>query len=340
MKNLSIAEWNILLFDAHAAGLRGRLGEDILANGLWEEMPQKVRQIFESSMVDAKAGQRKIMWELNRIRRALYGFDGKIILLKGAAYIALGLNVSRGRISADIDILVAKNRLDQVEDLMLKAGWQHHVLNEYDQRYYRLWAHELPPLKHPDRQLEVDIHHNILPQTSRLKPDIDLMIEDAVKIDKNIHCLSPQDMLLHSAVHLFHDGEIRGSIRNLLEQHDMIGEYAQEACFWQTLLSRAKALGLSRPLFYTLHYCMMFLETEIPETVLRDMKKYAPNYLTGKMMDFMVSRILLVPGAGQSTMLYYLSCKILYMRSHWLKMPPVLLLRHLTTKFFRQFGKE
>ena len=120
----------------------------------------------------------------------------------------------------------------------------------------------------------------------------------------------------------------------------MLQQYGQDERFWQTLLPRAEALGLTRPLFYTLRYCGMFLDTQVPHSIVREMKKYAPNYLSGKLMDFMVSRILLVPGAGQSTMLYYLSCKILYMRSHWLKMPPFLLIRHLTTKFFRQFGKQ
>lgn len=336
IKDLSIPQWNRLLFEAHGSSLTARLAEDCKANALWQDLPSKVQQIFEAAQLNAEASQRKIKWEMERIRRALFGVEGKIILLKGAAYIALELGVCRGRISADIDILVAKNQLDLVEDRMLKNGWQHHVLNEYDQKYYRDWAHELPPLKHPDRQLEVDIHHNILPQTSRLHPDINLMIEEAVCIDGAIHSLSPVHMLLHSAVHLFQDGEIRGSLRNLLEQHDMLNEFGEDERFWQDLICRARHHGLIRPLYYCLQYCEMFLQTKIPEAVTLEMEKHRPAFLTRKMMDFMVSRSMLVPWKGQSAALYYLCCKILYMRSHWLRMPPGLLMRHLLSKLIRR----
>ena len=41
----------------------------------------------------------------------------------------------------------------------------HH--SAYDQRYYREWMHELPPLLHVRRQTALDVHHAIAPETAR-----------------------------------------------------------------------------------------------------------------------------------------------------------------------------
>ena len=48
-----------------------------------KKLPIKVQQIFVSAQVEADARQRKIMWEVNRVRRALFGFEDKVILVKG-----------------------------------------------------------------------------------------------------------------------------------------------------------------------------------------------------------------------------------------------------------------
>ena len=50
-------------------------------------------------------------------------------------------------------------------------GWLRMKIDPYDDRYYRVWMHEIPPLRHRERKTEIDLHHTILPRTSRLKPD-------------------------------------------------------------------------------------------------------------------------------------------------------------------------
>jgi hypothetical protein len=105
-------------------------------------------------------------WEISRIQRALASVDTPIIFLKGAAYLMSALANAKGRLSSDIDILVAKNMLPQVESALIEHGWEPIKLADYDQLYYRTWAHELPPLRHRDRNTVVDVHHTILPLTA------------------------------------------------------------------------------------------------------------------------------------------------------------------------------
>ncbi|MBL4802309.1 MAG: nucleotidyltransferase family protein [Emcibacter sp.] len=340
MLDLDIKGWNRVLYEAHMLKLRGRLAHDAKEYGLWEKLPAKVQIVLTNAEIDIESGQRKIMWEVNRVRRALYGFKEKIILVKGGAYITRGLKCAVGRASVDIDILVARKNLDVVENHLFLAGYASQVMNEYDQQYYREWAHELPPLLHPDRMVEVDVHHTILQVTNKLSPKIELMINSADQVEENIYTLCPEDMLLHSIVHQFVDGTVKGSLRNLLEQKDMIEEFCKDQGFWTRFLDRAEELGLTRPVFYSVRYCGYFLDMAVPSDIMARIDMASPGFITLKIMDKMVFRAMVPYGEGRSRMTNYLATNGLYIRSHWLRMPPMMLLKHLTRKYFRRFVTE
>ena len=106
-----------------------------------------------------------------------YGWDdykdidlrGKVVLLKGTAYVAAGLKAGEGRSIGDLDILVARDDLPQVEAALLAAGWEWVKPDPYDDAYYRDHMHELPPLIHKLRDRMIDVHHTILPRTAALR---------------------------------------------------------------------------------------------------------------------------------------------------------------------------
>ena len=66
---------------------------------------------------------RAVRWEVNRISRALRDVGAPVILLKGAAYLAMQLPAARGASFSDVDVLVPKARLSQVESALLQRGW-------------------------------------------------------------------------------------------------------------------------------------------------------------------------------------------------------------------------
>ena len=90
--------------------------------------------------------------------------------------------IAQGRIFNDVDILVPKSLLDKAEKALLRHGWICAQWDDYDQRYYRQWMHELPPLQHVRRKTVLDVHHNILPETARYHPSADLLFESAVAV--------------------------------------------------------------------------------------------------------------------------------------------------------------
>src|SRR5207253_1876025 len=139
--------------------------------GLLSQVPAAPRAHLQAARTLAQAQADAVRREVAYIDRALATTGIPIILLKGAAYLIAGLPAARGRLFSDIDILVPHGALANVETTLLLHGWQTSKTNAYDQRYYRKWMHELPPLKHVSRQTLLDVHHAILPTTARLKPD-------------------------------------------------------------------------------------------------------------------------------------------------------------------------
>lgn len=340
--NLTDPEWDVLLRQARTANVLSRLALAAQDQGIADRLPDKVVEAFRAATVVYEHRRRTTRWEVGRVRAALAALETPILLLKGAAYEFAELPPARGRLASDVDIMVREDALADVEAALLDHGWQHVLLEPYDQRYFRSWMHELPPLVHRERGTELDVHHTILPRTSRLKPSADKLWASAVALNgTELHVLSPVDMVLHSAAHAFHDGEISLAIRDLADVHDLLVHFGEDPAFWANLAPRGRELDLVRPLYYALRYARLLLGTPVPEAVLAELATTGPSKPIIAAMDRLVPRALLPgdpdhpPRSGSRATL------LLYVRSHWLKMPPLMLTTHLIRKFFkRKFGSD
>lgn len=335
MAGLTDAQWDSLLPRARACRCLGRMAVAARTHGL-AQLPGRVRDHLDAATAEAAHGERIIRWELNRIERALVHLSVPVLLLKGAAYVAAELPVAKGRLASDVDIMVPRAALVDVEQALLEAGWEPAKLEPYDQRYYRIWMHELPPLRHSERGTFVDVHHTILPPTARLKPDPDQLWSRARRLGSSrLRVLAPTDMVLHSATHLFHDGDLNRSLRDLIDICDLLGYFGADSSFWHDLVSHAANLGLGRPLFYALRYCRSLLQLDVPEEVTDAVAAFAPPMPILSVMDRLVARTLVpreVHGRTDRA-----AAMLLFMRSHWLRMPPGLLMPHLTRQAVARF---
>jgi Uncharacterised nucleotidyltransferase len=329
----AVQHWEVLLAQARMANLTARLSYRIEDAGILTGVPGRVLTQFVAARVVADSGRRALEWEVNRLHRALTQAGYPMLLLKGAAYAKAGLPMARGRTSADIDIMVPRDQLGRVEKHLAAHGWEPVELQPYDARYYRRWSHELPPMRHRDRGSVVDVHHTILPPSSRLRPDPALFWRSAVPLADGSMAFCPTHMALHVAVHLFQDGEIAGGIGDLVDFKELCRHFAGHQDFWPELVPAAAELGLTRPLFYALRYTSMLLGATIPATVVAEAERSAkPSVPVRAAMDPLVCRAL-VPDLPEDRSPWWQAARLcLYIRSHWLRMPPLPLALHLLRK--------
>lgn len=333
----TLADWSMLLRQARQERLVARLGILLEDAGLIATCPSRITETTRAARSLVEFHQIQIACELRRLAEGLRGLDSQLLLLKGAAYLSAALPFSRGRLMADIDVLVRRDQLSAVEQRLLDQGWQSQTLDRYDQRYYRQWMHEIPPLSHPDRGIEIDVHHSLLPLTARVRPDPELLWNACRPLpEAPFSTLAPIDMVLHRSAHLFYDGEIRGRLSELLDLAQMFGHFGKEPSFWMELPARAEALELTRPLYYAARYCSRILHTAVPPDAQAYIERLgAPPGPVRRLMDLLVEPVLTpqLPGSAGAPVTGWL----LYVRSHWLRMPPWLLTRHLSRKAWRRF---
>lgn len=292
--------------------------------------PAWLQDRLRAAEAQAKSYERSIRWEIDRLARAFHGTGQRWILLKGGGYVAAGLPPGTGRRVADIDVLVPRSDLTRVEQLLREHGWDVPDLDPYDERYYREWMHELPPMVHRERHSIVDVHHAILPGTSRLHPTSDRLLERAVPAG-DVLVLCQSHMVLHAAAHLFHDGEVAGAIRDLVDIDQLLRCFSRDAAFWDDFLGEARALDLTRPAYYAVTYARRWFATPVPERVLRELRLWAPPALVDNVMELLVRRSIASTAGRTSSFAVF----ALYVRSHWLRMPPWHLATHLIRKGFR-----
>ncbi|MGB5723984.1 MAG: nucleotidyltransferase family protein, partial [Parasphingorhabdus sp.] len=268
------------------------------------------------------------LWEADCARRALADYPGKVVLMKGTAYVAANLVAGLGRSIGDLDIMVARDDLPVVEAALLDAGWEWVKPDPYDDRYYRDHMHELPPLIHRERDRMIDVHHTILPLTAKPRPDAEAILDSAVRLDNGLYVLAPADMVLHSIAHLFADGDMAGGLRNLWDINLLMQHFSKAGeSFWTELSSRAQTHGLGNELARA-----MRLAEGLYATPRHNHRAERTRFSD----SFYVRRLLARDGYGRETR--KLTRFAFYVRSHWLRMPPMMLARHLWTKW-RKGGK-
>lgn len=333
MLRFTPGDWDLLVRQGNAAGLLGRLGALVLAHDLKAHIPLPVWRHMAAMLSIADKQREAVLWEVKQLSKALSQVDAPILLLKGAAYAAAGLAPAAGRTFSDIDILAPKAALPEVEKRLILTGWVTAKMDEYDQRYYRQWMHELPPMTHLHRGTNLDLHHNILPETARIQTRPNLILAAASPLPgfANICIPSSVDQVLHSATHLYHEGEWEHGLRDLSDLDCLLRAYAKLNDFWPDLIHRAQELNLDIPLGHALSHTHALFHTPVPDTALEAIAGNT-SPLRRKLMDALFINglasahdTLRRPGTGFAQFL-------LFVRSHWLRMPLHLLLPHLLHK--------
>lgn len=303
--------WTALLCTAHAERLTATLACRV--EGL--TIPEDAAAVLTNARLNAEAARVRALWEIEMARRALAPLGVPVVLLKGSAFLAAGLEAGQGRLVGDLDILVPRDRLDHVEAAVLAAGWEWLKADAYDDHYYRTWMHELPPMIHRDRDAMIDVHHTILPLTARPKPDAAAMIADSIEVAPGLRVLCREDMVVHAAAHLFADGDLSGGLRNLWDVRCLIEEYPVKA-----LRERAQHHGLL---------------PEVERALRLTDTLFGARHARG-LDHFYFTRLTARDGWGRET--HKLLRFAFYLRSHLIRMPLPLLVRHLFTKWRKARG--
>ncbi|MCG5495347.1 nucleotidyltransferase family protein [Ectothiorhodospira variabilis] len=334
---LSGKAWTGVLAVGRENLLLGALWQRAVEAGVSERLPQWAARHLWGAALTAETNAAALRWELEHLDRGVIRQLSPPLVLKGGAYVLDGLPNAAGRIAADIDLLFRRDEVERAETVLYYEGWfgTHHT--PYDQRYYREWMHELPPLQHVKRGTTLDLHHNILPATFAVVVDPERLLEAAQPVEgmNCLHLPAPRHLVLHAIVHLFSETDWDRGLRDLYDIHTLIEHYQTQygPAFFDELLEEAEALGVGWLMEPAIWCCQNRFRTQVPDGVrgrLRDHAARLPARWLGHRMfhHALNGRISATPRTDA------LARSFVFLRGHWLKMPPLLLARHLFYKAF------
>lgn len=332
------AQWAALLAAARETSLLGAVWHQAVRAGMQDRLPEAAARHLQGAAWVAERRAEALRWELEELGGGLLTRMPPPVLLKGAAYLLLELPNAAGRLANDIDLLFPQSEVERAEELLFFERWSAAHHNDYDQRYYREWMHELPPLAHWHRGTTLDLHHNILPRTFRVCPDAERLLELSRPLPEHwrFRVLEPAHMLLHAVAHLLSETDWERGLRDVYDIHVLADHFSrlEGPAFWERLLAEAEALQLGWLAESGLWLAHRTFATEVPSDVLRRLRQAAGRRRAGKVTRWMMVHGARTRAASTTPWQDALARGGLFLRGHWLKMPPGLLVRHLFHKAF------
>lgn len=335
IKSFSQSQWNDLIIVLRHEKLLARFYLLLKDNQLAEYIPEPVLRHCENAETLASKQHMVVCSEINYLKDIFVDVDFKLLLLKGAAYVYTQNSASIGRVFSDIDVLVPKEALTSSESRLAIHGWLSKYLDDYDDKYYREWSHEVPPLQHGNRGTVLDLHHNLVPPVSGKAIDINLFLNAAAIEHNGVMVLTDAGMFFHSAIHLLFNDDFSASFRDMTDLRLLVS--GQNDNFFETLFEIHKVAGFEKESFMALLLLKEEYDVLLPDWVITHILQ-SPIKIT----NFELALLQRVVGPkhqllreGEQSFNHVLA----QARGHYLKMPPHILVFHSSMKLFRAVTK-
>lgn len=327
LAGLSLPQWNSLYHVLKAKGLLASFYSRLNQAEQLDDVPEELLPPMQSAYRFAQAQQHQVQAKTAKLLTQLAQQDIFAVLLKGAAYIVGKTANYSGRLMSDIDIGVPHSLLSKTERVLRDSGWQAEALDDHDEKYYRQWAHELPPFSHPLDGVTLDVHHNLIPVVNERLVDMQaLFAQSSEGIPAN------QWLVFHSALHLLVNEDIDNGLRDLTDMYLICREYDKAALDDQVALFQRQGFG---PEIWLL---AVLLRDFFAYTSLLQSVESRPSLWT-KIRYALLKKILLPHSKFIVGTRYSMARFFYYCIGHGLKMPVVLLIKHFGYKLYRKGAK-
>ncbi len=246
-----------------------------------------------------KQSERRTAWrnamlymELNKVLPTLQAQAIPAITLKGLHLAGTVYKNIAYRPILDIDLLVRKENLDQVEKAMLGLGCEPLEGNRivgpdiYDFAYLM-----------PQTNIRVEMHWSFIYGRYPFTIDLDGLWARAQNItakDVPLLVLAPEDLLLHLCLHTAkHWHELR--LNMLCDINEVVQHY--ETMDWETVAARARGWGITHAVYLVLRLARELLQTNVPQELLATLQ---PENFDERYLNLAREQFLITPQETQS----------------------------------------
>ena len=233
-------------------------------SGLRDQLHPKIQNLLRNItlrlIAEEMANQQWLIKHLELFQKA----NIPVILLKGLAFAGNLYPENAPRLGVDLDLLVNEDDFEPACTLLCKTMNPVLLSNKRVATHDTLFERVFLP-KEGTRPI-VELHRG-LTNPSIFHIDHQNLWTASTKHptynSELVRILSPEDTLLHLAVHAFRD--LNFCTHNILDAHEVWCQWHPDQ---EILLERATQWGARKVLFYLLVNCQAIMETPVPDTVL------------------------------------------------------------------------
>lgn len=303
---------------------------------VFDSLTEYAKHHLINAEILAQKQNNQVIQEAKELSQIASGHTKKLVFLKGAGYSLSKDEASKGRTYNDIDLLVEKDAIQTIERRLNLNCWMSETIKDYDKKYYRQWAHEIPPLRNNARGTILDLHHNLVPIISDRSPDINVFFDELAMTDTGQQVLSPPARTLHSIIHLFFNEDVHNGFRDLTDLDLLIKQHGS-ADYWSKLNKLAIQSGFDKELWLCVNCLYSLLGTPLPTSELDKITQSVP--LKWHMLKKVYSKALMPNHPTTRVFKQTIALNLVFLRGHMGKMPLRVLFYHAGHKVFGGIAK-
>jgi len=259
-------------------------------SGLRDKLHPEIQKILKDNTLWLIAAEMQNQHWLSKNLETFQKEKIPVILLKGAAFAGSLYPENAPRLGVDLDLLVTSDNFEPACSLLCRTMDQ--VLLSSDRVATHETLFERVFLSKKGKGPTVEIHRG-LTNPSIFNIDEKSLWDGSRKHpaynSELVRILSPEDTLLHLAVHAFRDLDF--CTHNILDAHEIWCQWEPDV---EKLVERADQWGARKVLFYLLANCRTIMGTPVPDTLLDSLRpSVAINKINEKILR---STILDDPG--------------------------------------------
>ncbi|OLE55825.1 MAG: hypothetical protein AUI36_16785, partial [Cyanobacteria bacterium 13_1_40CM_2_61_4] len=258
-------DWERLIYLARGHGLVSLLHKN-LELACPNEVPRPYRERLSADAMKISARNVLLATELLGLLNLFEASGISVMPYKGPALAIQAYRDLRLRGFIDLDILIRRNDLDRVRDLIATLGYKPQIeITAAKQRaIFRSECDQV--FTRSDGKIILEVHWAITPPFFSFALDADELFARNVRMDllgKNVLALSPEDLLLILCVNgtkdIWRRLEISCCVAELLRDNPQLR--------WTEMLEEARRLGAERMLLLGLYLARDLFQASLPQVV-------------------------------------------------------------------------
>jgi hypothetical protein len=281
LQGLSIEDWKNLVDLSLHHRVSGHLLARLTGFTNRPKVPDEAIAILKAIGFRTAVANMKLYSELGVVLQVLQEKSIPVIVLKGAHLAeALYANLTL-RPMDDVDILVEKSHLKEVEGVLLDLGYGY--LDRVKGEAMDMSHQHLSPFIKKEAS-PIEVHHSLprMGETERNLQEIWARAQPTTIAGRKVFALAPEDILVHTAVHTSVQHEFGTRLGALYDISAIVTHY-HDVLDWTCISRRAEQWGVKTAVHLTLRAANEMIAAGIPAPALQ---ATAPSQFNPAMLDW------------------------------------------------------